>query len=116
EVKAQLTRGAYTRWVEHHCTFSYRTAAAYVQVAANWPTIERQLAANLQSSAGLSVHKALELVSRPRRGSEPGPSPEGEERARAVPAPDRRSCGKAFLTIGCEGREPGDFLDLLVEN
>src|SRR5262245_17726450 len=76
EVKGRLTRGMFQPWVKRHCCFSYRTAAAYMQVAANWEVVQLAIAADMQAPAPWTLERALKLLASLDRRADTHPAPQ----------------------------------------
>lgn len=61
QAKAQVEHGEFQAWIEANFRGSYRTAAIYVRIAKNWPSIEAKSA-----GSALSIDGAVKLLAEPR--------------------------------------------------
>jgi len=106
EARGLIPYGEWMRWLKAKCTFSDRTARAYVQVALRYDELsELAETANLDSSSdGLTLEKALYVLSGPDDPPAFLPPPAPDVIAELEALPDTQSRIAASLADGEDHR------------
>jgi hypothetical protein len=60
--KARVPHGRWTSWVEEHCEITARLAQKYMQVAREWPELQRRNDPNTPRVAASSFRQALAVI------------------------------------------------------
>jgi len=68
QAKSMIKHGEWCKWLQDNCTFSERTAQAYMKLAKDFPKLEDSKA---KTVADLPLRKALSLLAEPRESIPP---------------------------------------------
>jgi hypothetical protein len=104
EAKGRLGHGSFMAWVGEETTLPHRCATQYMQVAAGWPQLERQIGID----ANLTINGALRLLSAPAEGEEAETPPGAED---ATPGGNGEATEDVSEGVSGDGAAEGEWFD-----